>query len=247
MSRDPAGEIANAHLYVYLLNAPVDDVDPFGLVGNSRSKTLDIPATPEKCKKVNRALDNLAFGHNQNFLDHWREGSGLPMEVGFGKFDFGSSVRSETFQEALTAAATLGVAAQCNETVTGSHNQPMPDRSNQHSYYYSPMIYGWRFWYECAIEATKECADNSENCCVGINVTADCTFHASDHINFWPNDSSTASVPPYTIYDRLVRACNPKGQGFDVTARHTRTKSETATCEGRLWNNWDYYGESPGL
>jgi hypothetical protein len=212
---------------VFVDNAVVNETDSLGLW-----ITLNLPATPFKCAQVNAALDAFAVGHNQTLLDHWRAGSGSTMTLGFDKFDFLGTERRAVLKTAFQKAATLGTGAKCGQTVSGSYNLSQPSGSNkQADFYISPMIYDYRFWWECDLTAHKTCLCGK---CLWITLGVKCNYHALDRVDFWANNYDIFIAPPYKIYDQLVRACNPTGRGFDVKANDASSKSGVATCSGTV-------------
>jgi RHS repeat-associated protein len=227
VSRDPIGERAGISLQGFVANEPVNSTDSVGLW-----VTLDLPATPQKCSEVNRLLDRWALRHNQTLLDHWRSGSGKPLTLNFNRFDFGGYERGFVRFDAFKAAATAGAGVRCGMTATGTYNLAQPQGSNRHAGLESPMIYDYRFWWECSYSAKKVCLFS---CCIGITLKINCQFHARDRIDFWNNPWDVFWVPPlYLIHDRLVRACNPRGRGFDVSAEDCSKGRGWATCGGTV-------------
>ena len=228
LARDPSERPWDSRIRAFARNNAVDGHDVLGLWPSVL--TLDLPATSSKCALVNALLNAWAVGHNRTLLDHWRGGSGTTMPLAFWKFDSDGSSRQGALDDALKAAASLGVSAGCGKTVSGFHRLPEPTKTNRHNFFVSPMIYGWRFWYECSVSARKDC----RGCvCDSILVRARCNFHARDVVNFWPSPTSVAWVPPYDIHDRLVRACNPRGRGFTVMGEASGSYGGYASCKGQ--------------
>ncbi len=144
----------------------------------------------------------------------------------------GGSERKKVMAMALNKANLLSKSLSCNTTASAVYNLSMPARTNRTTAYYTPLIFGFRFWWECSLSITKKCSNNcSNNCCKEITVQTDCKFHALDHVNFWTHSYSVAWIPPYMIYDRLVRACNPKGRGFDVFSNISDSLTESLPCK----------------
>jgi len=209
-----------------------DGVDPSGQskrrppVGDP--PVTDLPATPDKCSLVNRQLDLWAVSHNQTLLDHWRNGSGNTLRKPFWHFDSSFYARGATM-DATVAKAKQGLA--CSQSVSVTHSQPEPTRSNQTNATVTPMIYGWRFWYECKATVSKTCHKRpcSDVPCFEFSVSVSCNFHAKDHVNFW-NTNIPFCTPEYCFTDQLVRACNPNGRGFDVVANESASRNRKEGC-----------------
>ena len=193
------------------------------------------------CKYVNCLLNENAVGMNQTLLDHWRGGSGSAMYIDFEHFDPLGLDRYSTTTNFAQTLASMAAGLPCNKSVSFEEDVPEPATSNRTNMLVTPMIYGWRYWYTCRGTATKKC-----NCfgCSGISATGNCFFHAKDTVDFWPTAHDLFYLPYGGMYvrDRLVRACNPKGRGFDVFANAHKSFARSAWCSGSL-KPWRDFGD----
>jgi RHS repeat-associated protein len=239
-SRDPLGETGGFNVFAFVGNDPGNWVDTNGRTRfggrDGVNISLDLPPTPKKCRQVNNLLDLWAVGVNQGLLDHWRSGSGTTTTLNFNDFDTGGIARSQTLNQALRSGIGGAGGLPCNKSNILEFNSPEPSSSNEYNYTATPMIYGWRYWYECKVYVTKLCPPNS--CCL-LRIHADCQFHALDQVDFWNNDLSSFWVPGFTISDRLVRACNPNGRGFQVNAASRGSGTAHASCDGSSFLPWN--------
>jgi hypothetical protein len=213
--------------YKYAASDPIGSGDPWGLF----DITLDIPKEKWKCKWVNRLLQFWAIRINQRLLDHWLEGTGTHMAIEFYWFDPNHYKRNEVLRKALNTVIRRAKKAECGDTVKYPFNRRQPSDSNESvtPWITAPMINEWRFWYECSTSATKCCGSDGK---CSIIARADCDFHALDTVNFWNSPDVSFLLPPFPmVTDRLVRACNPKGRKFNVSANASRTMSRLASCD----------------
>ncbi|WFB37902.1 RHS repeat-associated core domain-containing protein [Kiritimatiellota bacterium B12222] len=226
-NRDPMQEQGGYNLYAFVGN---DGLNQFDYLGNFPWKKLDLPATPKKCKKVNKALNRWAFGLNQKLLNHWRAGSGDDMELKISKFDTGGFIRESAYGKGYLHAYQNGLKLGCGQSETHTYSVNEPQRSN-HWNFANQMIFGFRFWYTCSVTYTKNCSKRGLNkgCCDYIEAEVKCDFNAHDKVNFWDSGVSFGAAP-YEITDQLVRACNPQGSSFEVTASSSGEKRKLLDC-----------------
>jgi RHS repeat-associated protein len=183
------------------------------------------------CDWIMRWLHRNAVGYNQFLLDHWLAGSGQAIRTSFDNFDSSRLYREEAITKTGLKAARRAAALNCGESVREQLVQLEPARTNAVNALITPMIYGWRFWFDCHGKAKKVCSCWSP--CY-ITVEGHCFFYAKDHVHFW-NDSSRFFLPIGNMWvrDRLINACNPKAKGFDITATERMEYGATFSCDGK--------------
>jgi hypothetical protein len=222
---DPSGKIPCSHLAI-----------PGGFPGSGTGSVgdpVDGDGTNKAlCDMVNCLLQTNAIGRNQELLDHWLGGSGSKLFLDFDDFDSLGTSRSDVISQFGSDLAGLATSLKCNKSLIYKWSTTKPAESNRTNLLITPMIYGWRFWYDCKGTATKKC--NWCGSCRRIEIDGRCFFHAFDTVNFWPGKDSTFYLPYPGIHirDRLVRACNPKGKGFDVEAHGAQEFTLQYTCKG---------------
>ncbi len=228
VGRDPVQRQAN--LYRYCGNGPLINTDPSGLVW----ALYDIPKSGWKCGIVAFAL-SLGSAMDKSLFGSWLYDDGAPRELnafGFYTFDPDGSERSDTMRLMYALALTLSRDLKCGESGSENWNQswkPIPAGKTTN------MISNWQFAAECTYTAEKEC--DEKGCCKGIKLSASCSFHARDRVDFWPDAPNTETgenmfgIGGIMIADRLVRACFPTGRGFVLTSNAPGNKSWTAPCK----------------
>jgi RHS repeat-associated protein len=232
ISRDPiAYQGMDQNLYRYVQNAPVMHTDPSGLV----VFLYDIPVAPWKCAIVTLALTagQGLVGWDVFLLGHWMKGSGKALQLkdsDFGVFDADGSERWKVMEILYANARGLSNNIKCGESATRAYRQPKIG-----AFSHTKMISNYDFSADCAYGAKREC--DEKGCCKAIILVASCTYHASDIVDFWADPPNVQTgqnmfgIGPIQIADRLVRACFPKGRGFELTANCTRTMSWRLPCK----------------
>ena len=171
-----------------------------------------------------------AIGPSRDLWLYWLAGSGKARTVPFGWFDVEGIKRNGVLYKIMDSIRKTALGAKCDTVVWGSNSQKQPSGSNAWSPLV-PMINAYQFWWDCTYAVKKHC-DNG--CCTSIEVWGKCIFYAQDTVEFWLEKSSDFDAPPYTIHDRLVRACFPGGAGFTVSAIETVKFGFTGDCDGNL-------------
>jgi RHS repeat-associated protein len=158
------------------------------------------------CDFVMDLLETNAVGINQELLDHWIGGSGGSKHISFDHFDApsgigmgGERLRDGAINLFALSLGLKGTNLKCGATLTHSFSEPRPEYSNAFNTLWTPMIYGFRFWYDCSGSATKNCFCGW---CTSIDLSGRCFFHAEDHVHFWTDPAKVFWLPIPGIYIR---------------------------------------------
>lgn len=184
------------------------------------------------CDYVMLWLHRNAVGYNQFLLDHWLAGSGQALRTNFFNFDSTGLYREEAITKTGLKAAKRAGALNCGESIREQLVQPEPNETNAYNLYITPMIYGWKFWYDCHGKAKKVCSCWTP--CY-VSVQGHCFFYAKDEVDFWDDPKKTFKLPLPGIYvkDRLIRACNAKAKKFELTATERGEYVANFSCDGK--------------
>jgi hypothetical protein len=209
VSRDPLGREGSLNLYGFVSNLSISLFDPIGLA------VWTLPKDPVKCANIKGIIDFWAVGWNDNLWNFWLSGAGGTHTTAFKVFDPLGSERKKAKKEAVSKGLDLAAGLECGGTGYTSHNLPKPKKTNRYSTLISPMVYGWRFWFECEVHYAKKCG-GWHLCPCRTHAGAYCTFHALDQIHFWTGKNKSFNPPGHEISDDLVAACFPHGKAFNL-------------------------------
>ena len=195
MSRDPIVKFHGTHLYNFLNNNGINDVDLLGLI----SLRLRPPATPEKCNwlAVHMAIGAVGAGPTSyNLWIRWLEGLGGEKELAMGDFDpFGTCRLSAKAEVAKLLKNNLYKDLACGGTKKLDKNSISPKACISPNF----MITRYQLSADYEGNVKKDCLFG----CARITTDGTINYTAKDRVDF--NFGDTFVLPPFVVDDELIR------------------------------------------